>query len=85
MPTYLLQWEAVKWAKAHGYKTYDMWGAPDQFDESDSMWGVWRFKKGFNGTVRRHIGAWDYPLYPRLYTLYVDLLPKYRGWLRGRG
>ncbi len=29
MPTYLLQWEAIRWAKAHGYAAYDFWGAPD--------------------------------------------------------
>ena len=29
MPNYLLQWEAMRWAKAQGYAVYDMWGAPD--------------------------------------------------------
>jgi ribosomal protein S18 acetylase RimI-like enzyme len=24
------------------------------------MWGVYEFKRGFRGTVTRHIGAWDY-------------------------
>ena len=46
MPNYLLQWEAIKWAKAQGYASYDMWGAPDAFDESDSLWGVYQFKRG---------------------------------------
>ena len=39
----------MKWAKAQGYATYDMWGAPDRFDESDSLWGVYQFKRGFRG------------------------------------
>ena len=26
MPTYLLQWEAMRWAKAKGCTTYDLWG-----------------------------------------------------------
>jgi len=30
MPTYLLQWEAMKWAKAHGCEEYDLWGVPDE-------------------------------------------------------
>ncbi|MCL4368708.1 MAG: peptidoglycan bridge formation glycyltransferase FemA/FemB family protein [Actinobacteria bacterium] len=29
MPTYLLQWEAMKWAKARGCKRYDLWGVPE--------------------------------------------------------
>ena len=58
MPTYLLQWEAIRWAQARGYATYDFWGAPDEFREDAPMWGVYRFKDGFGGTVVRHIGAW---------------------------
>jgi peptidoglycan pentaglycine glycine transferase (the first glycine) len=82
MPTYLLQWEAIRWAKAAGYKIYDFWGAPDTFVETDRMWGVWRFKAGFNGQVVRHIGAWDYPVRPLLYWLYTTAIPKYLNLLR---
>lgn len=70
MPNYLLQWEAMKWAKFQGYTVYDMWGAPNQFDESDSMWGVYQFKQGFRGVTTRTIGAWDYAPYPLLYRAY---------------
>ncbi|MCK5922590.1 MAG: peptidoglycan bridge formation glycyltransferase FemA/FemB family protein, partial [Methylococcales bacterium] len=82
MPNYLLQWEAIKWAKAQGCTVYDMWGAPEVFDESDNMWGVWRFKSGFNGTVVRHIGAWDYPARPFWYWVYTTAMPRYLDWLR---
>ena len=82
MPTYLLQWEAICWAKSHGCTIYDFWGAPDEFVETDRMWGVWRFKSGFNGTVVQHIGAWDYPVRPWLYKLYTQAIPRYLDWLR---
>ena len=82
MPTYLLQWEAMRWAKAHGYATYDFWGAPDVFSEADSMWGVYRFKEGWGGTVVRHIGAWDYVPNAALYTLYERVMPAVLGALR---
>lgn len=84
MPNYALQWAAIRWAKAHGYRWYDMWGAPDVFDESDSMWGVYEFKRGFRGTVTRYIGAWDYAPYPPLYGLYTSVMPKVIGWMRRR-
>lgn len=84
MPTYLLQWEAIRWAKAQGCTTYDFWGAPDKFDESDRMWGVWRFKSGFNGEVVRHIGAWDFVVRPLLYKLYTDAIPRYVAWLKNK-
>lgn len=84
MPTYLLQWEAILWAKEQGCTTYDFWGAPNEFNEEDSMWGVWRFKAGYNGQVVRHIGAWDYPVRPLLYWLYTNAIPKYVNWLKKR-
>jgi peptidoglycan pentaglycine glycine transferase (the first glycine) len=71
MPNYLLQWEAMGWAKANGYTIYDMWGAPDDFNEADSMWGVYEFKRGFRGEVTRYIGAWDYMPNKLLYRAYT--------------
>ena len=85
MPNYLLQWEAIRLAKQLGCHTYDMWGAPEVFDESDSMWGVFRFKEGFNGTVTRTLGAWDYTTRPWLYRRYTETLPKLLNLLRRRG
>ena len=85
MPNYLLQWEAIRLSKSLGCHTYDLWGAPDVFDESDSMWGVYRFKEGFNGTTTRHLGAWDYTPRPFLYTLYTRTLPKILDLMRSRG
>ncbi|MDH3943964.1 MAG: peptidoglycan bridge formation glycyltransferase FemA/FemB family protein [Anaerolineae bacterium] len=82
MPNYLLQWEAMRLAKAAGCTTYDLWGAPDVFDESDSMWGVYRFKRGLGGEVHRHIGAWDLPLQPGWYWLYTQVLPRILGVMR---
>lgn len=85
MPNHLLQWEAMRWAKANGCETYDFWGAPDEFDASDPMWGVWKFKEGFGGQVVRHIGAWDYAPSPLLYRLYTVLLPRVLDLMRRRG
>ena len=82
MPNYILQWEAIKWAKAQGYANYDMWGAPDVFDDSDGMWGVYQFKRGFRGQVVRHIGAWDYAPRPWLYETYAKLAPRLMRFLR---
>jgi len=76
MAPHLLQWEAMRWAKEAGCLVYDMWGAPDNFHESDSLWGVYRFKRGYGGQVTRSIGAWDYPAKPLLYSLYTNLLPR---------
>lgn len=84
MPNYALQWAAMRWAKAQGYTRYDMWGAPNTFDESDSMWGVYQFKRGYRGTVTRHMGAWDYAPNDLLYHGYTQLMPRIIRWMQRR-
>lgn len=80
MPTYLIQWEAMRWAKKRGSETYDLWGVPDQdqetlegafMDRNDGLWGVYRFKRGFGGQVRRASGPWDRVYKPALYSFYM--------------
>ena len=85
MPTYLLQWEAMRRAKEKGCQVYDLWGAPDVFDDSDSMWGVFRFKQGLGGDVVRTIGAWDFTPKPWLYKLYSEIIPRVLDVMRARG
>ncbi|MBI3242986.1 MAG: peptidoglycan bridge formation glycyltransferase FemA/FemB family protein [Chloroflexi bacterium] len=85
MPNHLLQWAAIQWAKAQGCAIYDFWGAPDVFDESDSMFGVWKFKEGFSGDVIRTPGALDYAPSPLLYRLYTIALLRLLNAMRRRG
>jgi lipid II:glycine glycyltransferase (peptidoglycan interpeptide bridge formation enzyme) len=75
MPNHLLQWEAVRRLKAQGCLHYDLWGAPDVLNESDPMWGVYRFKQGLGATLMQHLGAYDYPPQPWLYRLYALVRP----------
>jgi len=82
MPNNLLQWEAMRAARAHGCERYDLWGAPDVFDESDSMFGVFRFKEGLGAEVLRTCGAWDLVIRPLGYTLYQQILPRILNVLR---
>ena len=85
MPTYLLQWEAMKRAKEKGCAAYDLWGAPEVFDECDSMWGVYRFKEGLGGEVVRTVGAWDFAPSPLWYKMYSEVIPRVLDVMRSRG
>lgn len=80
MPTYLLQWRAMQWARERGCTDYDLWGVPDADEEtleaqfesrSDDLWGVYRFKRGFGGQVKRAAQALDRVYMPLLYRLYL--------------
>ena len=79
MPTYLIQWEAMRWAKERGCLNYDLWGVPDEdlntleegfTSRSDGLWGVYRFKRGFGGQLLRASGPWDRIYNQPLYALY---------------
>jgi lipid II:glycine glycyltransferase (peptidoglycan interpeptide bridge formation enzyme) len=84
MPNQLLQWQAIRHAKACGCTLYDLWGAPDELHESDPMWGVVRFKLGLGGHLARGLGAWDFPANRAGTWLYTVAIPRYLAWLRGR-
>jgi lipid II:glycine glycyltransferase (peptidoglycan interpeptide bridge formation enzyme) len=84
MPNNLLQWEAIRCARSADCRLYDLWGAPDELDESDPMWGVVRFKLGLGGELAEGLGAWDFPVSKAGYWLYTELIPRYVAWLRGR-
>lgn len=85
MPNHLLQWQAIRISKRMGCTEYDFWGAPDEFDPKDSMYGVYRFKEGFNGRVLFGLGAWDDPINPIGYRLYTRILPKMLDLMRWLG
>ena len=59
MPNYLLQWEAIRWAKQAGAATYDFWGIPETDEQSEAMTGVYRFKSGWGGRIVRFTGNYE--------------------------
>ena len=48
---YLINWEALRRAKAAGYALYDLWGLPNE--------GITYFKAGWGGRQVDYVGAWD--------------------------
>jgi len=84
MPNYLLQWEAIRRARELGCVTYDLWGAPERLDESDPLWGVYRFKSGLGAEFVPHIGAYDFAPNRLWYGLYRLLRPRLLAWMQSR-
>lgn len=62
MPNFLLQWTAMRDAKAYGSRYYDMYGMPPTDDPSHPMHGLYLFKTGFGGRNVHRVGSWDVPL-----------------------
>lgn len=59
MPNHLMQWQMMSWAIESGCQIYDFMGVPHFEDESHSNYGVYRFKKGFNGETVQYAGEFD--------------------------
>lgn len=56
---YRLQWEMIKYAADNNYKRYNFYGIKDVFDKNGKDYGVYEFKKGFNGYVEELFGAYE--------------------------
>lgn len=59
MPNYLLQWEMIRWAIESGCRIYDFRGVSGDKDKSNPLYGLYRFKKGFNGEFIEFAGECD--------------------------
>lgn len=67
MAPYLVQWEAMRLARALGCVRYDLCGIPPRPDPAHSLAGLYRYKTGFGGRIVHRTGCWDYPLDPEAY------------------
>lgn len=82
MPNYLIQWAMICWARRQGCTLYDFRGVSGDMDESNPLYGLYRFKKGFNGEFTEFIGDWDLVYSSLYYFLWTRALPVYRDLIR---
>jgi len=91
MPNYLLQWQMIQWAVQAGCRTYDFRGVSGDLSESNPLYGLYRFKKGFGGDFTEFAGLFNYVFRPVAYVIIEKGLKTFRsarGWLfhlRNRG
>lgn len=78
MPNYLLQWEMIKRAKERGCTMYDFRGVSGDINPDNPLYGLYRFKKGFNGEFTEFIGEFDLILNPMWYTIWKKAVPAFR-------
>jgi len=63
MANNLMMWEAIKFGKKLGLKTFDLWGREEGK-------GFTKFKEGYNPKVIEFLGTWDLIINKPLYYLY---------------
>lgn len=78
MPTYLLQWDGIKWAIENHCNAYDFRGiCAISLDDKNRNEGLYRFKNGFNPELIEFTEF--YKVYnPILYFAFEKLFPLYR-------
>jgi lipid II:glycine glycyltransferase (peptidoglycan interpeptide bridge formation enzyme) len=68
MPNYLLQWNMIRWAAELGCRIYDFRGVSGDLSEDNPLYGLYRFKRGFNGDFCEFLGEFDYVVNPVVYS-----------------
>ncbi|MEG2305759.1 MAG: peptidoglycan bridge formation glycyltransferase FemA/FemB family protein [Erysipelotrichaceae bacterium] len=70
---YALQWHMICYAIKHGYGRYNFYGISGDFRKEAEDYGVYDFKKGFNGVVEELIGDFYLPINKKAFALYKKL------------
>ena len=59
---YLIQWELIKYGIENGFKKHNFYGIPENINTHPKDYGIYEFKRGFNGYVEELIGEWELPI-----------------------
>ena len=59
---YLIQWELIKYGIKNGFSKHNFYGIPANINEHPKDYGIYEFKRGFNGVVEELIGEFELPI-----------------------
>ena len=59
---YLIQWELIKYGIANKFKKHNFYGIPADINTHPKDYGIYEFKRGFNGYVEELIGEYELPI-----------------------
>ena len=59
---YLIQWHMIKYGLENGFKKHNFYGIPANINEHPKDYGIYEFKRGFNGYVEELIGEYELPI-----------------------
>ena len=80
MASNLMMWEAIRWGKSYGARTFDLWGTPGPDPKpTDDYYGFHKFKLGYHPQLVEFIGTYDLILKQPHYILF-QILDKFR-WI----
>ena len=59
---YLIQWELIKYGIKNKFKKHNFYGIPENINTHPKDYGIYEFKRGFNGYVEELIGEFELPI-----------------------
>ena len=59
---YLIQWQLIKYGLENAFKKHNFYGIPAHINEHPKDYGIYEFKRGFNGYVEELIGEFELPI-----------------------
>lgn len=74
MPNHLLQWTAIRWARARGCAQYDFRAIAEVLEPREDMYSLYTYKQGFGGSSVLTLQTHDKPYSAPLYWAYMRAL-----------
>lgn len=78
MPNFLMQYEMIKDSIDNNCSIYDFRGVSGDLNEDNPLYGLYRFKKMFNGDFVEFIGEYTLILDKYIYTFFKKIFPKFK-------
>lgn len=78
MPNFLMQWAMIQDSIDLGCSIYDFRGVSGDLNPENPLYGLYKFKKGFNGNFVEFIGEFDLVINSFIYNLYKKAFPKFK-------
>jgi lipid II:glycine glycyltransferase (peptidoglycan interpeptide bridge formation enzyme) len=73
-PNHIIVWETMRTCSKNGYKILDLYGTPCTEDENHPQHGLYLFKRGFGGELKRNMQYYGFCLSPIRNKLYLKLI-----------
>jgi lipid II:glycine glycyltransferase (peptidoglycan interpeptide bridge formation enzyme) len=84
MPNHLLQWTAIRWARARGCQLYDFRAIAETLEPGEDMYSLYTYKQGFGGFSLFTLETHDLVYQPPIYWAYMRALRMKRRLARWR-
>ncbi|NGU52394.1 peptidoglycan bridge formation glycyltransferase FemA/FemB family protein [Clostridium perfringens] len=78
MPNFAMQWSMICDSIDLSCDVYDFRGVSGDLNPENPLYGLYKFKKGFNGNFVEFIGEFDIVVDNGIYTLYKKAFPQFK-------